>query len=126
LPTTDIVGLLIAVDKKTGKRSWDRMLNSCSIVHTPYESPPFLTTLSWRTKQRVPNTRRLHIEALSQENGNTLGVSDDFVPLDQLSQLFQARYQRAAGYLELNGPTYRARIKFNPSRDREILAPGPF
>ncbi len=126
LPTTDVVGLLIAVDKKTGKRRWGRMLNSCSIIQTPYESPPFLTTLSWRTRQRVPNTRRLHIEALSQKTGNTLGVSDDFVPLDQLSQLFQARYERAAGYLELNGPTYRARIKFNPSRDREILAPGPF
>lgn len=126
LPTTDVVGLLIAVDKKSGKRAWSRMMTSCSVAHTPYESPPFLTTLSWRTRQRVPNTRRLHIEALSQADGTTLGDSDDFVPLDQLSQLFQARYDRAAGYLELNGPTYRARMKFNPSRDREILAPSPF
>lgn len=125
LPTTDVVGLLIAVDKQTGRRRWDRIMSSCSVVQSPHEALPFLTMLSWRVQQRVPNTRRLHVEVLSLDNGRTLGLSDDFVPLDQFMQLFQSKYDREAGRLELNGPMYRVQIDFHDRWNRFLPEPGP-
>jgi hypothetical protein len=85
-----------------------------------------VATLSWQVEQGPGNTRRLHLEILSPETGETLGFTDDFVPLDQHQQIYHSRYDREAGLLELNGPMYRATVRFNTPMERALPDPGPF
>lgn len=125
LPTIDIVGQLIAIDRQSGERRWDRLVQSCSVLQSPDASLPFLAMLSWRVENRVPNTRRLHLEVLSPHSGETLGSTDNFVPLDQHQQIYHSRYSRKEGLLELNGPMYRATIRFNTPAEQLLRDDNP-
>ena len=126
LPTIRIEGLLIAVDRKTGNRRWSRMLPACAILESPYERLPFLVSLSKLTRQRIPNIQRLQVEAISLEDGSRLGVTDDFVPLDQYTALYHTSYDSEAGLFELHGPMYHATIRFTPLWERLPEVPEPF
>lgn len=111
-PSEEVQGVLIAVDKATGRRRWSRVLPACSVMQYPQYRFPFLITFSWMTERRGIQKRRLHMEVLSTETGDLLGETEDFVPRDQRTQMIQALYDPDAGLVEINGPSYRARIHF--------------
>lgn len=126
LPTVRVEGLLLAIDRQSGKRRWSRMIPACAILETPYERLPFLVSISKLTRQSIPNIQRMQVEALSLEDGSRLAVTDDFVPLDQYTALVHTFYDSQSGRLELHGPMYYAEIRFNPAWERLAQDPKPF
>ena len=78
------------------------------------------------TERRGIQKRRLQFEVLSAETGDTLGISEDFVPLDKYTQIIQANYDPEAGEIEVNGPTYRARVHIGSPLNRLETDPPPY
>lgn len=126
MPSVDVQGVLIAVDKSTGRRRWSRELEPASILELPQYRLPCLLSFRWMTERRGIQKRRMQFEVLSTETGNTLGLSEDFVPLDKYTQIIQANYDPDAGEIEVNGPTYRARVRIGSPWNRLETEPDPF
>jgi outer membrane protein assembly factor BamB len=124
-PVTDSVpadpleeGLLLAVDRITGRILWRRQVPHKSVLRLKRSNLPFLVAVSRvQVRRGLETVQNLDLDVIDRSTGATLGHERNLVS----DRIVHYRFDRKRGRLELHGLTSRIDLDFRRSAQGILL-----
>ena len=119
LPTDPLEeGLLLAVDRRTGRIQWRRNVPHKSVLRLRRSNLPFFVAVSRvQIRRGLETIQNLDLELIDRHTGATLGHERNLVS----DRIVHYRFDRERGRLELHGLTSRIDLDFRRSRQGILL-----
>jgi outer membrane protein assembly factor BamB len=105
LPLVNVQGVILAVDRSTGRLLWERSFGHRSVLHAPEYGWPVLVTLA---RVNVNNQLALQVEVVDAATGEVLASRDGLYS----NRLLQMLYDHESARLTLKGAGTEIRLHF--------------